>query len=111
MPAQVPLYQGVEAQLKRITAPQGLRRSAVRRLALLVTGISAASRDAYPHHHSVARPTGVPVAPRAARMPRVGPRRGAAILLPAGCTDEPRATRPSILIAQHSALVRPCSSN
>ena len=42
MRAQVPLYQEVEEQIKRITARHGLRLTAVRRLALLVTGIIAA---------------------------------------------------------------------
>jgi hypothetical protein len=42
MPAQVPLYQEVEAQIKRVTAAAGLRATAARRLALLVTGILAA---------------------------------------------------------------------
>ena len=42
MPAQVPLDQEVEAQIKRITAPRRLRVTAVRRLALLVTGVIAA---------------------------------------------------------------------
>jgi hypothetical protein len=42
MPAQVPLYQEVEAQIKRITATARLRVTAVRRLALLVTGVIAA---------------------------------------------------------------------
>ncbi|MDP9373109.1 MAG: transposase, partial [Chloroflexota bacterium] len=42
MPAQVPLYQEVEEQIKRITAARRLRVTAVRRLALLVTGVIAA---------------------------------------------------------------------
>ncbi len=42
MPAQHPLYQEVEEQIKRITAAARLRVTAVRRLALLVTGIIAA---------------------------------------------------------------------
>ena len=42
MPAQVPLYQEVEEQIKRLPAAQPLRLTAVRRLALLVTGIIAA---------------------------------------------------------------------
>jgi hypothetical protein len=42
MPAPVPLYQEVEGEIKRITAVAGLRVTAARRLALLVTGILAA---------------------------------------------------------------------
>ncbi len=42
MPAQVPLYQEVEQQIKVITAQANLRLTAVRRLALLVTGLIAA---------------------------------------------------------------------
>ena len=42
MPAQIPLYQEVEGQIKRITAATRLRVTAVRRLALLVTGVIAA---------------------------------------------------------------------
>lgn len=42
MPAQGRLYQEVEAEIKRVGAAAGLRVTAVRRLALLVTGILAA---------------------------------------------------------------------
>jgi hypothetical protein len=42
MPARVPLYQEVEAEIKRVTAAAGLRATAARRLALLVAGILAA---------------------------------------------------------------------
>jgi hypothetical protein len=42
MPAPVPLYQEVEGEIKRISAAAGLRVTAARRLALLVTGILAA---------------------------------------------------------------------
>lgn len=42
MPAQVAVYQDVAAEVERITRPVGLRRTAVTRLALLVTGIIAA---------------------------------------------------------------------
>lgn len=42
MPATVGLYQDVLAQIKLITAAQGLRQTSVVRLALLVTGIIAA---------------------------------------------------------------------
>ena len=42
MPAQVAVYQEVVEQIERITRPVGLRRTAVQRLALLVTGIIAA---------------------------------------------------------------------
>ncbi len=42
MSTPVPLYQEVEAAIKRITAAARLRVTAVRRLALLVTGIIAA---------------------------------------------------------------------
>jgi hypothetical protein len=42
MPARVPLYQEVEAEIKRVTAAARLRVTAARRLALLVTGILAA---------------------------------------------------------------------
>jgi len=42
MPAQVAVYQEVVAEVERITRPVGLRRTAVKRLALLVTGILAA---------------------------------------------------------------------
>lgn len=42
MATPVPLYQEVEAEIKQITASTRLRLTAVRRLALLVTGIIAA---------------------------------------------------------------------
>lgn len=42
MPAQVAVYQEVAAEIERITRSVGLRRTAVKRLALLVTGIIAA---------------------------------------------------------------------
>ncbi len=42
MPSPVPLYQEVEGQIKRVSAAARLRVTAVRRLALLVTGIIAA---------------------------------------------------------------------
>jgi hypothetical protein len=42
MPARVAVYQEVFEQVERITRPVGLRRTAVQRLALLVTGIIAA---------------------------------------------------------------------
>jgi hypothetical protein len=42
MPAPVPLYQAIEQQIRQITQPTGLRVTAVRRLALLVTGLIAA---------------------------------------------------------------------
>lgn len=42
MPAQVAVYQDVAAEVERITRSVGLRRTAVKRLALLVTGIIAA---------------------------------------------------------------------
>lgn len=44
MPAQVTVYQEVFEQVERITRPVGLRRTAVKRLALLVTGIMAAKQ-------------------------------------------------------------------
>src|SRR5579862_2738122 len=42
MPAPVAVYQEVAERIERITRPVGLRRTAVARLALLVTGILAA---------------------------------------------------------------------
>src|SRR5947207_11771283 len=42
MPADVPLYQAILAQIQASTTGCGVRRSAAKRLALLVTGIVAA---------------------------------------------------------------------
>ena len=44
MPAQVAVDQEVFEQVERITRPVGRRRTAVKRLALLVTGIIAAKQ-------------------------------------------------------------------
>lgn len=42
MPAGVPLWQAVLAHVEQVTAGRGVRRTVVRRLALLVTGMVAA---------------------------------------------------------------------